>query len=123
MNMQCISASVVDFSKPICLDAQVPMKIVPERIELLPWGSWTTQAQTLPDRGPWRVHEPLPPFRLALQAQNVTVSFNSNEKFMVGVRLFRPVDLLDISSASLEGTTIQQVLRAARLFPSHFPLP
>jgi len=44
-----------------------------------------------------------------LQAQNTKVSFTANEKFLVGVRLFRPVNMLDITAASLEGITVQQV--------------
>lgn len=95
--------------------AQVPLRILPSKIELLPWGSLTAEVQALPDRGPWTVHESLPPFRLALQAHNITVPFTANEKFLVGVRLFRPVDMLDITVASLEGTTIRQVAFSPQL--------
>jgi len=102
--MLCVpyALSDVDF-------CQAPVRILPNGINLLPWGSWTSGVQILPDKGPWSVHEPLPPFRLALQVQNSTVTVNDAESFMVGARLFRPVGLLDISLASLEGITIQQV--------------
>ena len=90
--------------------------MLPRGIKLLPWGSWSSlpyppprPVQVLPDRGPWTVHEPLPPFRLVLQEGNTTVLFSDEEEFFVGVRLFRKVDMLDITAVSLEGATIQQV--------------
>ena len=72
------------------------MRVLPSELDLLPWGSWTSGVQTLPDKGPWTVHEALPPFRLALQAQNTTVTIDDAESFMVGARLFSPLGLLDI---------------------------
>ena len=101
--------------------AQVPLRVLPGGIKLLPWGSWSSlpyppprPVQILLDRGPWTMHEPLPPFRLVLQERNTTVLFSDEEEFFVGVRLFRKEDMLDITAVSLEGATIQQVPVARR---------
>jgi hypothetical protein len=103
----------------ITLCVQVPLRILPNGIQLLPWGSWSFQIQVLPDTGPWTVHESLPPFRLALLARNVTMSHGKGDKFDVGVRLFRRGDLLDITEASLEGLTIRQVSRLEIWYSKH----
>lgn len=94
----------------------MPLRVLPGGLTLLPWGSWSPlpyppprPVQVLSDRGPWTVHEPLPPFRVVLQERNTTVQIRDDEEFFLGVRLFRKVDMLDITAVSLEGATVQQV--------------
>ena len=108
--------TVTTFYMGYPLEYQAPLRILPDGLRILPWGSHSTHVQVLPDSGPWTVHESLPPFRIELQAKNSTVSHSDADKLMVGVRLFRPQDLLDITQPSLEGTTSQQAHAGVAVF-------